>query len=81
VHLSIMPMMYHLLQSPVSGIVNKKDLVRFLDEICMAGAGIEVHKKETIMAALPLLAIRNKDKLLIAPQAAGHIREYLEANK
>lgn len=60
------------------GIVNEADLARALDEGLLAGAGLDVFRVEPLAADSPLLRIRDKDKLILAPHSAWTSREARE---
>jgi lactate dehydrogenase-like 2-hydroxyacid dehydrogenase len=57
------------------GIVNEADLVRALNEDCIAAAGLDVLETEPIKADNVLLSVKNPDKLLITPHIAWATRE------
>jgi lactate dehydrogenase-like 2-hydroxyacid dehydrogenase len=78
------------------GIIVEEDLVRALDENCIAGAAIDVFVKEPMVAGHPYLKLKNPEKILLTPhiawasvearellilKIAENIEEYLNAKK
>ena len=59
-----------LLNTGRGGIVNETDLARLLDEDKIGGACFDVFGKEPIAANNPLLAVKNKEKILFTPHVA-----------
>ncbi|SHG63102.1 glycerate dehydrogenase [Thermosyntropha lipolytica DSM 11003] len=73
--LSLMKKSAYLLNLGRGGIINEADLAKALDEDLIAGAALDVLEKEPAAADNPLLAIKNKHKLLITPHIAWSSRE------
>lgn len=59
-----------LINAGRGGIVNDEDLARALEENLIAGAGLDVVRKEPIEAQNPLLKIKDSSKLIITPHIA-----------
>lgn len=57
------------------GIVQEQDLAQALDEGLLAGAALDVFEQEPIQADNPLLAIKNKHKLVLTPHIAWSSHE------
>lgn len=52
------------------GIIHEEDLAKALNEDLIAGAGLDVFAREPLEANSPLLRIKDKDKLVLAPHSA-----------
>lgn len=59
-----------LINTGRGGIVNETDLARAINEEGIAGAALDVFENEPIKPDNPLLAVKNKDRLLFTPHIA-----------
>ncbi|MBC7920698.1 MAG: hydroxyacid dehydrogenase, partial [Ferruginibacter sp.] len=64
-----------LINTSRGGIIREADLVRALDEGCLAGVGLDVFEREPVAADNPLLSVQNPEKLVLLPHIAWSSQE------
>ena len=67
-----------LINAGRGNIVNEKDLVYAIDHKIIAGAALDVFGHEPVHADNPLLKVRNKENLIMAPHIAWASKESRE---
>lgn len=76
--LKIMKSSAVLINAGRGNIVNERDLAYAIDHEIIAGAALDVFGKEPIQADNPLLEIKNKNNLILAPHIAWASKESRE---
>lgn len=49
------------------GIINEEDLVKALNDNCIAGAGVDVFINEPLLSTSPYLQVNDKSKIILTP--------------
>lgn len=65
----------YLVNTGRGGIAVEADLAKALDEVLIAGAGIDVYVKEPLPADSPLMHLQHPERLLLTPHIAWYSEE------
>ncbi len=66
-HLKLMKESAYIINLGRGGIINEEDLVKALNENCIAGAGVDVFTKEPLPKESPYFNVKEKSKIILTP--------------